>query len=51
MENKIYAIIGGFDPLSLAVFKSSRKINSKSIFINVSNSIIKNENIYNLKIH
>ena len=51
MENKVYAIIGGFDQLSSSVYDSACKINNKSIFINVSSIKIKKKNIYNFKIY
>ena len=44
------AIIGGYDMISKAFFIESKKMNSKSIFINLNNNKVKNKNIYNYKI-
>ena len=44
-------IIGGYDSLSSSFFNEIKKDKNTSIFINVSETIYKKKNIFNLKIY
>ena len=50
-DNHTISIIGGYDLISKSFFSKIRSVNKNAIFINVNNTEIKNQKVYNFQIY